>query len=118
MPLRLVDDDLDLSLEIAMSWNHREALGIQLHRCLSEGANAPFEWRLITSLASILDDDLQPPTKSQISYALSIAKALAISLPGEALKYKGSMKQFLNRHAPMFRDHQQKFATSTQAKRS
>ncbi len=118
MPLRLVDDDLDLSLEIAMSWNYREALGIQLHRCLAAGASAPFEWRLITTLASILDDDLQPPTKSQVSYALSIAKALAVSLPGEALQYKGSMKQFLNRHAPMFREHQQKYSTSAERQQS
>lgn len=118
MPLRLVDDDLDLSLEIAMSWNYREALGIQLHRCLSADASAPFEWRLITSLVSILDDDLQPPTKSQVSYALSIAKALAVSLPGEALQYKGSMKQFLNRHAPMFRELQQKHSANAQTQQS
>lgn len=118
MPLRLVDDDLDLSLDIAMSWNSREALGIQLERCLSTGTNAPFEWRLITSLASILDDDLQPPTKSQVSYALSIAKALAVSLPGEALKYKGTMKQFLNRHASMFQEHQQKHSMRAQVERS
>ena len=118
MPLRLVDDDLDLSLDIAMSWNHREALGIQLERCLSTGSNAPFEWRLITSLASILDHDLQPPTQSQVSYALSIAKALAISLPGEALKYKGTMRLFLNRHAPLFREHQLKYSTNAQATQS
>jgi len=118
MPLRLVDDDLDLSLEIAMSWNYREALGVQLHRCLAAGASAPFEWRLVTSLASILYDDLQPPTKNQILYALSIAKALAISLPGEALQYKGSMKQFLSRHAPMFREHQQKHSTNAQTQQS
>lgn len=103
MPLRLVDDDLDLSLDIPMSWDTRQALGIQLERCLSTGANLPFEWRLICSLTKILDADLQPPTASQISYATSIAKALAISLPGEALRYKGSMIQFLSRHAPMFR---------------
>ncbi|AGG90926.1 MULTISPECIES: hypothetical protein [Rhodanobacter] len=118
MPLRLVDDDLDLSLDIAMSWSSREALGIQLERCLSTGTNAPFESRLITSLASILDDDLQPPTQSQVSYALSIAKALAISLPGEALKYKGTMKQFLSRYAPVFREHRWKYSTSAQVQQS
>lgn len=118
MPLRLVDDDLDLSLDIAMSWNCRQALGIQLERCLSTSTNASFQSRLIASLASILDDDLQPPTQSQVSYALSISKALAISLPGEALKYKGTMKQFLGRYAPMFREHQHKYSMSTQAGQS
>jgi len=105
MALRLVDDDLDLSLDIAMSWETREALGIQLQRCLSTGTSVPFEWRLISSLTQILDADLQPPTASQISYATSIAKTLAISLPGEALKYKGSMIQFLSRYAPVFKAH-------------
>lgn len=108
MALRLVDDDLDLSLDIPMSWDSREALGIQLQRCLSTGMNVPFEWRLISSLTKILDADLQPPTASQISYAISISKALAISLPGEALRYKGSMIQFLSRHAPIFRAHCEK----------
>jgi hypothetical protein len=111
MALRLVDDDLDLSLDIPISWETREALGVQLQRCLSTGTNVPFEWRLISSLTKILDDDLQPPTASQISYAVSIAKALAISLPGEALRYKGSMIQFLGRHAPVFKVHCEKRST-------
>lgn len=108
MPLRLVDDDLGLSMNIAMSWDYREALGIQLERCVSADTNLPFEWRLISSLIKILDADLQPPTASQISYATSIAKALAISLPGEALRYRGSMAQFLSRHAPTFKEHREK----------
>lgn len=108
MALRLVDDDLDLSLDIPVSWDTRAAVGIQLQRCLSASSNVPFEWRLITSLTKILDADLHPPTPSQVSYATSIAMALSISLPGEALRYKGSMNQFLRRHAPTFKERCQR----------
>ncbi|HET6912242.1 MAG TPA: hypothetical protein VFH71_02735 [Rhodanobacteraceae bacterium] len=104
MPLRLVDDDLDLSVDIPVAWDIKEALGIQMQRCLSASTNSPFEWRLLTSLNSILDADLQPPTPKQVSYAMGIAKALAISLPGEALRYRGAMSQFLGRHAPAYQE--------------
>jgi len=99
--LRLVDDDYDMSLEIPVSNDFREALMIQVQRCAQEPV--PFEFRLVLSLAGILDGDLQPPTQSQVSYATSIAKALRIAVPAEALKYKGSMHQFLSYHVPLFK---------------
>ena len=99
--LRLVDDDYDMSLEIPVSNDFREALMIQVQRCAQEPV--PFELRLLLSLAGILDGDLQPPTRSQVSYATSVAKALQISIPAEALRYKGSMQQFLHHHVPLFK---------------
>lgn len=103
MALRLVDDDFDVSLEIPVTSDFREALSIQLQRCATSEATAPFEWRLLLSLNESLDGDLQPPTRSQVSYATSIAKVLQISIPAEVLKYKGSMQQFLNYNVPLFK---------------
>lgn len=95
MPLRLVDDDLGISMDIALSWDNREALAIQIERCLSLGPNSPFGWRLVKCLIQLIDSDLQRPTPSQLSYATSIAKALSIPMPPEVLRYRGSMRQFL-----------------------
>lgn len=103
MPLRLVDDDLDVSLDIPVGFDAREAVGIQLQRCMTSGRNVSFEWRLATGLVEILDPDLQAPTASQVEFALRIVKRLGVSLPGEALRFRGSMSLFLNRHAATFR---------------
>ena len=108
MVMRLVDDDLDLSIDITLDSTVREALSIQMQRsayCL--GCSA-FEWRLAKRLSDVLDADLQPPSDSQLSYAMSIVKALDISLPGEALKFRGSMHEFLDRYTPAFKLLQQR----------
>lgn len=113
MPLRLVDDDLDLSLDIPTSTSTREALRIQMERCLDPAARTPFPKLLVLSLLKILDADLQPPTRSQICYADSIAKALSMSLPREVLRFRGSMHEFLSYHAPIFNEHRERQARPT-----
>jgi len=102
--IRLVDDDLDLSLQLDVSWDVREALRIQLQRCLCPSGVASFGERFATSLTEILDEDLKPPTSSQISYAKSIAKGLGISLHEEVLLFKDTMHDFLARYAPIFKE--------------
>jgi len=101
--IRLVDDELDLSWEFAVSWDVRHALRIQLQRCLCPSGVARFEDRFVSSLGELLDEDLQLPTASQVSYAMAISKGLGIALPGEALQFKGSMHEFLSRNAPIFK---------------
>ena len=102
MGLRLVDDDLDLSIELVLEPQIRQALVVQLQR-VAAGLMPAFEVRFIKQLYELIDADLQPPTSQQITYALAIAKSLEVSLPGEALRFKGSMSDFLNRYAPLFR---------------
>jgi hypothetical protein len=104
MGLRLVDDDLDVSLDLPLEASVREALCIQMQRCANSGTEPAFELRLVESLTALIDVDLKPPTPSQISYAISIAKALNIALPSEALRHKGSMFEFLSRYAPIFKE--------------
>lgn len=108
MGLRLVDDDLDVSLDLPLDASVREALCIQMQRCANGGTRPSFELRLIESLTALIDTDLKPPTPSQISYAISIAKVLDIALPSEALKHKGSMFDFLDRYAPIFKERTQR----------
>lgn len=103
MSIRLVDDELDLSWDFAVSWDVRQALRIQLQRCLCPGGKATFQERFVSFLEELLDEDLQLPTASQISYAMAISKGLGIALPGEALQFKGSMHEFLARNAPVFK---------------
>ncbi len=104
MAIRLVDDDLDLSLTLSVSWEVREALQIQLQRCLCPSGVASFDERIVDSLIDILDQDLKPPTASQVSYARSISRGLGIPLTQEVLLYKGSMHEFLARNAPVFKE--------------
>lgn len=103
MGFRLVDDDLDLSVELSFAPPTREALGIQLQRWACADCYSYFGDRLARKLTDLLDADLQPPSASQLSYALSISKALDVALPSEVLKYKGAMFDFLDRYAPIFK---------------
>lgn len=103
MGFRLVDDDLDLSVELPFAPPTREALGIQLQRSAYADGYSFFGDRLARKLAELLDADLQPPSASQLSYALSISRTLDVALPSEVLKFKGAMFDFLDRYAPMFK---------------
>ena len=105
MGLRLVDDDLDVSFDIPLSLEAREAFNVQLQRASDVLAKSTFEARLSQQLCHLIDDDLRPPTSRQVAYALSIAKTLDVALPGEALRYKGSMCAFLERFVPAFKAH-------------
>lgn len=103
MGLRLVDDDLDISFEIPLAAEARLALSIQLQRHVGAEVKPMFETRLCQQLQELIDADLRPPSARQIAYALSIAKALDVALPGEALRHRGSMFDFLDRYAPLFK---------------
>jgi hypothetical protein len=105
MGLRLVDDDLDLSFDIQLSSDARRGLSMQLQRNSNGDERLAFESKLSQQLTDLLDDDLLLPSRKQILYALSIARTLGISLPSEALQFRGAMHDFLTRHVPLFRDH-------------
>ncbi|TAN02477.1 MAG: hypothetical protein EPN36_16620 [Rhodanobacteraceae bacterium] len=101
MGLRLVYDDLDLSLDLPGVPAVAEAIGMQIERCLVPGGASGFAWRLIGELTNMLDADLQPPSPQQMTIATLIAKTLNVSLPGEALRYRGCMTEFLDRYQPL-----------------
>lgn len=103
MALRLVDDDLDVSLELPMDQVAREAVGIQLLRCLSSDSPQRFKLRLIERIVDLVDGDLHPPSATQLIYAIDIAKSLHVTVPSEAFRFRGSMHEFIDRFAPLFR---------------
>lgn len=108
MAIWLVDDDLDLSIELRLEPQLLAALQVQMQRSSSGGAICPFEARFIKNLLEFIDADLRPPTWRQVAYAIDIAKSLDVSLPGEALRFKGSMSEFLERYAPIFKEKAKK----------
>jgi hypothetical protein len=104
MALRLVDDDLDVSLDLPLDEVTREALGIQMQRCATSPSRRVFELRLVERLAELVDMDLQPPTAKQLAYAINIAKALDVSIPGEVFRFRGAMSDFLERFSPLYKE--------------
>lgn len=101
MGLRLVDDDLDLSLDLPSTPGISEAVGMQIERCLIAGGASGFALRLAGHLVDLLDVDLQPPSPQQMAIATLVARALRLSIPSEALRYRGSMSEFLDRYRPV-----------------
>jgi len=106
MTLVLRDDDHEFELPIPIDDQLSEALAIHWQRIADTGDNMRMATRLATlisaALKDFLDPDLRAPTEAQIKYALAIAARLRISLPGEALRFRGEMGVFLTRHAEAF----------------
>lgn len=60
MTLRLIDDDIDISLEIPLSEVYREAVQIQMQRCAQAMDPLPFEIGLVERITELVDGDLHP----------------------------------------------------------
>jgi hypothetical protein len=103
MPLRLVDDDREVSVSLPLDPVSREALGIQIERASRAPSNS-FEVRLVRRLIELVDSDLQPPTQKQLAYALNIAKVMGIAVPAEAVRFRGSMTEFLQRFSDAYQE--------------
>lgn len=116
MPLMLTDPDLDIWVPLPMDEVTAEALLIQLQRLANDEAIGElgikianvFQW----VIEECIDPDLQYPTPRQLRYAQTIARALKITVPLEAQRFRGSMHAFLNTHVPLFAAHR-----AAQAKR-
>ncbi len=102
MLLRLVDAESDLSVEIPVDSVLQEAVMLQMLRLSDQEDRLNFASRLsgylTKTVSDALDPDLQGPTDAQLVYALAISKQLGVALPSDALRYKGSMSDFISRH--------------------
>jgi len=107
MALRLLDDDSEFSLEIPADSVLSEAIYLQLRRMSEATQQDQYMVRLsqilVNALGSSLDNDLQAPTAAQVKYGLDISRVLGISLPAEALRYRGAMHEFISRHVDLFK---------------
>ena len=106
MALKLVDDDLNLCLALPVDAASREAISIQIQRSASNRSAHSFEMRLVKRLIDLVDTDLQPPTEKQLAYALNVAKSLGVAIPAEALRFRGSMNEFLDRFKERYQAQQ------------
>lgn len=108
MGLRIADDDAGWEISIPLEIAVLEALKVQMARVQADDAHLPalcrqIGERMAISILEILDVDLKPPTEAQVRYALAIARDLNVSLPGEALLFRGAMSDFLNRYDSLFK---------------
>lgn len=105
--MRLLLNDDDDPIAIPVDDVIREAWSLQYDRAHRGGGMDSFRERLAVcfanSLAACLDTDLQPPTAAQMQYATSIARELGVSLPYEALRFRGTMSEFIDRFAEALR---------------
>lgn len=110
MQLVLNEED---AIQIPVDDCIREAWLMQYDRALHAGSTDRFRERLAQcfalSLAECLDPDLQPPTAAQMQYATSIARELGVSLPYEALRFRGSMADFIERFAEAHRQKRRSY---------
>jgi len=102
MPLQLMIDD-EQGIPIPLDDLTEEAWLLQFGRAEAQGAIESLSERLATcfavTLTECLDPDLKPPTEAQLKYAMAIARDLKVALPPEALRFRGSMTEFLGRFA-------------------
>lgn len=100
--------DHDTEVGIPLDPSLEEAWRIQYERSLDTGRGESFQRRLAATFAQALteclDADLKPPTAPQLQYATSIARQLGVALPPEALRFRGSMVEFIGRFAGELRE--------------
>ena len=109
MALRIADDDGYWELIVPLDLSVAEALRVQMARIHPEDQHVgklrqAIADRMARSILEVLDFDLKPPTQSQISYAIAIARDLNVNLPGEALLFRGAMSDFINRYSQLFKE--------------
>lgn len=60
------------------------------------------------ALFGCLDYDLQVPSDAKVQFATAISRELGISLPAEALRFRGAMDEFLDRFADTYKNRQKR----------
>jgi hypothetical protein len=66
------------------------------------------EMHFVASLTHSLDGDLKPPTESQLAYAITISRELAVVLPVEALRHRSATSEFIARYVDVFKDRRRR----------
>jgi hypothetical protein len=106
MMLQLVLDEYD-RIDLPVTDSLLEAWRLQFDRAAITYNTVCLAERIATCVAEgltkCLDWDLQPPTEKQLRYAEAISRELNVSLSGDALRYRGSMSEFLNRFTELFK---------------
>lgn len=105
MSLYLVAPGLDLSIELFVSDQIEKALALQWERLKDRSSREAFCRRMTQQLDAVIPDsidwDIKEPTQAQVSYAMVLSKELGVPIPSEALRYRGYMHEFLEKHAQL-----------------
>jgi hypothetical protein len=116
MILLLEDTATGLSVQVEPAETLREMLAIQFGRLEDSAARESFSLRIAKlleqGLADVVDWDLKAPTAAQVSFATAICRELGVALPGEALRYRGTMHEFLDKYAPAMKERTEGKANS------
>ena len=106
MLLQLVYED-QWVIPVPVDARVHEALDVQRERALRCEMDEVFTYQLsvcvANSLAAFLDPDLQLPTANQVKYTTDIARQLGISIPADALRYRGAAHEFIERFEEPFK---------------
>jgi hypothetical protein len=107
MHLSLIDDDREWVIEIPIDGTTRMALLLQHLRESEPLFRERFLYRLGLNIPTLvwesLDIGLHPPTQRQIAFALDIARTLGLPIPGDALRYREYMGDFIESHVMKYR---------------
>lgn len=107
MPLQLVLDEYD-RIDLPITDSVLEAWRLQFDRAAITYNTTQLSERIaacvVDGLRQCLDWDMQPPTEKQVRYAQAISRELNVSLSGDALRYRGSMSEFLDRFGEAFKE--------------
>jgi hypothetical protein len=104
--LHVLDTAAGIAAEIEFSDADRDLLELQMKRCVNDGGLELFaRWiaqAVSTSLPTVADYELRPPSDAQVNFAMAIVRTLGVALPSDVLKYRGAMHQFLTTHKEDF----------------
>lgn len=105
MSFYLVSPGLDMSIELYLSDQLEGAFARQWERLQDGASRDAFCQRLTKQLETLLPDamdwDIKEPTAAQVSYAMVLSKQLDVPIPPEALRYRGHMHEFLEKHSQL-----------------
>jgi hypothetical protein len=106
LELHLIDVASGWTAEVVLPEPDLELLTRQMVRCVEYGGLELFaSWfssALASSLPTLVDYDLRPPTEAQVKFAMAIARTLRVVLTPDVLRYRGAMHEFLSNHKDAF----------------
>lgn len=101
-----MDLETGAAAEVAFSETDHDLLCRQMTRCVESGGLDLFaRWlsaALASSLPSMADYNLRPPSDAQVTFAMAISRTLGVTLTSDVLKYRGAMHDFLSAHIEAF----------------
>lgn len=111
MALYLVAPAIDLSIELQISEPVEQALAIQWERLHDRAARDAFCRRMTSQLDGVIpesiDWDIKEPSPAQLSFAMALSKELDVPIPPDALRFRGSMFEFLEAHSRMAKERRE-----------